>query len=268
MASVNMVALAGNLTKDPELRFTQDGVPVASFTLAVGRRGSEKTDYFGVTCWRGLAEGAANYLGKGSAAIVSGELHHQSWEGEDGQKRSRHVIQAQSVQFVDSAGQGMNRAIFAGNLTRTPEIKHVVTGDGEEVAVASFGLAVNRTRGKAAKEGVADFIEVACWRQLGEIVAEYKHKGDGVLVEGALRYDQWENGEGRIRSRITLTADSVQFTTMAEEAAPDEDFDDEEDFEDVVVDEPEAPKTRTNKARQSKAPARSRGRSRRYSRAA
>ena len=77
------------------------------------------------------------------------------------------------MQFVDSAGQGMNRAIFAGNITRDPEIKHVVTADGEEIAVTSFGLAVNRTRGKAAQEGVADFIEVACWRELGAV--SYTH---------------------------------------------------------------------------------------------
>ncbi len=132
-----------------------------------------------------------------------------------------------------------------------------VTADGEEVAVASFGLAVNRIRGKAAKEGVADFIEVACWRELGEIVVRYKQKGDGVLVEGALRYDQWENGEGEFRSRITLTADGVQFTTVAEEGA-EEDFEDE-DFEDVVVDEPKAPNDR-----QSGTQARSRKRLLRY----
>ncbi len=259
MASVNMVALAGNLTKDPELRLTQDGVPVASFTLAVSRRGSEKTDYFGVTCWRGLAEGVANYLQKGSAAIVSGELHLQNWEGENGQRKSRHVIQAQSVQFVDSAGRGMNEAILAGNITRQPEIKYVVTADGEEVAVAGFGLAVNRIRGKAAKEGVADFIEVACWRELGEIVVRYKQKGDGVLVEGALRYDQWENGEGEFRSRITLTAEGVQFTTVAEEGAG-EDFEDE-DFEDVVVDESKTPNA------QAGTPVRSGKRSLRYKKA-
>lgn len=257
MASVNIVALAGNLTKDPELRLTQDGVAVGSFTLAVDRRGSKETDYFAVTCWRGLAESVANYLEKGSAAIVSGELRLQSWEGEDGQRKSRHVIQAQSVQFVDSAGRGMNEAILAGNITRQPEIKHVVTADGEEVAVAGFGLAVNRTRGKAAKEGVADFIEVVCWRELGKIVAEYKRKGDGVLVQGALRYDQWENGEGEFRSRITLTAEGVQFTTVAEEGAG-EDFEDE-DFEDVVVDE-----SKTPNARQSGTPARSRKRPLRY----
>jgi single-strand DNA-binding protein len=258
MASVNMVLEAGNLTKDPELRYTQDGTAVASFTLAVSRRGSEKTDYFSVTCWRGLAESVAEYLKKGSAAIVSGELHQQSWEGEDGRKKSRHVIQASSVQFVDSAGQGMNRAIFAGNITRDPEIKYVVTADGEKVAVTGFGLAVNRTHGKAAQEGVADFIEVTCWRELGEMIAEYKQKGDGVLVEGSLRYDQWENAEGQIRSRITLTADSVQFTTMTDEGFDGDDFKDE-DFEDVVVDEPP-------KARGKKAPAR--GRRRRYQKAA
>ena len=55
MASVNLVVEAGNLTKDPELRYTREGTAVASFTLAVSRRGSEKTDYFSVTCWRGLA---------------------------------------------------------------------------------------------------------------------------------------------------------------------------------------------------------------------
>jgi single-strand DNA-binding protein len=94
MASDNTVTLVGNITRDPELRFTQSGQAVASFGLAVNRRyqqngeWQEQTSFFNVVCWGELGENAAATLTKGSRAIVTGRLEQRNWETQEGEKRS------------------------------------------------------------------------------------------------------------------------------------------------------------------------------------
>jgi single-strand DNA-binding protein len=102
MASLNRVILAGNLTKDPELRFTNDGVPVCSFGLAVNRVRSKQggVDYFEINAWRELGEAVANYKKKGDGVIVEGRLQYRSWEAPDGSKRSKVDVVADNVQFL------------------------------------------------------------------------------------------------------------------------------------------------------------------------
>ena len=102
-----------------------------------------------------------------------------------------------------------NKTIQAGNLTRDPETKRVTVGDVEGVPVASFGLAISRVRSQ--KENAADFVDVDCWRELGEIAN--KGKGHGVLVTGRLAQERWKNGQGEARSKVKVVADAVQFTT-------------------------------------------------------
>jgi single-strand DNA-binding protein len=97
-----------------------------------------------------------------------------------------------------------NRVILAGNLTRDPELRH--TNDG--TAVAGFGLAVNRVRSKSEE---VDFFDVSAWRELGETVANYKKKGDPILVEGRLQFRTWEAQDGSKRSKVDVVADNVQF---------------------------------------------------------
>jgi single-strand DNA-binding protein len=92
--SSNSVTLIGNLTRDPELRYTTGGRGVASFGLAVNRRyqqngeWQEQTSFFNVVCWGELGENAAATLTKGSRAIVTGRLEQRSWETQDNEKRS------------------------------------------------------------------------------------------------------------------------------------------------------------------------------------
>jgi single-strand DNA-binding protein len=97
-----------------------------------------------------------------------------------------------------------NRAVLAGNLTRDPELR--VTQNG--VPVCSFSIAVNRVRSKSE---AADFFNVSAWRELGETVANYKKKGDPVLVEGRLQYRTWQAQDGAKRSAVDVVADRVQF---------------------------------------------------------
>src|SRR5215203_4248296 len=102
MVSFNRVVLAGNLTRDPELRFTQEGVPVANFSIALNRvrSKSETVDYFNVSCWRELGERVANYKKKGDPILVEGHLQYRTWQTPDGTKRSAVEVVANNVQFL------------------------------------------------------------------------------------------------------------------------------------------------------------------------
>lgn len=100
----NNVTLVGNLTREPELKYTPSGAAVAKFGLAVNRfytnRSGEKveqTDFFNVNAWRQLAENIAESLSTGARVIVSGRIQSRSWETEDGQKRTVVEIEADEV---------------------------------------------------------------------------------------------------------------------------------------------------------------------------
>jgi single-strand DNA-binding protein len=107
MVSFNRVVLAGNLTKDPELRFTQNGVPVCTFPIAVNRvrskKSSEAVDFFNVSCWRELGETVADYKKKGDPILVEGRLKYRTWQAPDGTKRSAVEVVADRVQFLSRA---------------------------------------------------------------------------------------------------------------------------------------------------------------------
>lgn len=108
LPSLNKVLMVGNLTNDPELKYTHKGIPVINFRIASSRRfrdssGEWKEDvcYIGVVAWQKLAENCAEFLRKGCAVFVEGELESRSWEKEDGSRRSVIEIHAQRVQFLD-----------------------------------------------------------------------------------------------------------------------------------------------------------------------
>jgi single-strand DNA-binding protein len=111
MVAFNRVVLTGNLTRDPELRFTREGVPVAGFGLAVNRvrSKSEEVDFFDVSAWRELGETVANYKKKGDPILLEGRLQYRTWEAQDGSgaKRSKVDVVADNIQFLGSgAGKG------------------------------------------------------------------------------------------------------------------------------------------------------------------
>ena len=106
MASLNKVLLLGNLTRDPELRYTPSGTAVSTFGLAVNRRYKQNDEwkddvcFVDIVCFGKQAENCTEYLNKGSLAFIEGRLQWRSWEGEDGQKRSKHEVVASNVQFL------------------------------------------------------------------------------------------------------------------------------------------------------------------------
>ena len=104
---LNKVFVMGRLTRDPELRRTQSGTAVASFSLAVDRdyksqSGEKETDFFDVVAWRSTGEFVAKYFTKGRMAVVSGRLQIRNWQDKEGNKRRSAEVVADNVYFGDS----------------------------------------------------------------------------------------------------------------------------------------------------------------------
>ena len=134
----NTTTLSGNLTRDPEIRYTREGQAHATFGLAVNRRwqprGSEEweeaTSFFDIVCWRGLAENVALSLVKGNRVVVSGRLDQSSWENESGERRSRVEVTADevgpslrfaTVEITRTERRGPEQADLAGGSDRLGE---------------------------------------------------------------------------------------------------------------------------------------------------
>lgn len=106
---INRIVLVGRLTRDPEMRYTPNGIAVARFTVACdrpfsGQDGKRETDFIDCVVWRKQAENVAQYLKKGSMAGVDGRLQISSYEGQDGQRRYRAEVVADSVRFLEPRG--------------------------------------------------------------------------------------------------------------------------------------------------------------------
>lgn len=116
----NSVTVVGNLTQDPELRFTPSGVAMARISVAVNRRWmnrntnewEEEASFFTATCWQEMAENVSESLQKGSRVIINGRLQQRSWETQEGERRS--VVEIR----VDEIGPSLRWA--TASVTRTP----------------------------------------------------------------------------------------------------------------------------------------------------
>lgn len=107
---MNKAVLIGNLTKDPEVRTTQSGVSMCSFTIAVNRRftgsdGTKQTDFIPVVTWRKTAELCGQYLAKGRKVAVVGEIQTRSYDAKDGSKRYVTEVVADEVEFLSPRGE-------------------------------------------------------------------------------------------------------------------------------------------------------------------
>jgi len=128
MASFNRVLLMGNLTKDPELRYTPQGTAVANLRLAVNRKFKSKTGelkeevcFITAVVWNKQAETCNQYLHKGSPLFVEGRLQSRSWEDASGQKKSVIEVRAERVQFLGSPSGKAQSAATAAATTVAPE---------------------------------------------------------------------------------------------------------------------------------------------------
>ena len=111
---LNKAILMGRLTKDPELKTTQSGNSVCSFTLAIDRRfknqqGERETDFIPIVAWRQTAEFAAKYFNKGSKMALVGTIQPRSWEDQNGERRYITEVIADEIYFADSKRQQNNQ---------------------------------------------------------------------------------------------------------------------------------------------------------------
>ena len=123
---LNRIILMGRLTRDPELRHTQTGTPVASFSLAVDRdfkdrnTGEKATDFIDIVAWRNTAEFVSKYFTKGRMAVVEGRLQIRDWTDRDGGKRRSAEVVADNVYFGDSKRDGESGGSFSRPAAPAP----------------------------------------------------------------------------------------------------------------------------------------------------
>ena len=146
--NLNKVMLGGRLTADPELKQTQNGTPIATFSIAVNRRyrsndnQQPSADFFNVTAWRALAEHVTRYFKKGSSIFVVGTIQNRTWTDNQGVKRYATDIIADEINFVDSrsespAGQGQpytpdvynSAPAYSTPATAAPNFEEIKTDD-------------------------------------------------------------------------------------------------------------------------------------------
>lgn len=131
---LNTIIIMGRLTRDPELRRTQNGTAVTSFTLAVDRDfknpdGSRDTDFIDCVAWKGTAEMAAKYFAKGRMAAVKGRLQFRDWQDRDGNNRRSAEVIVDSVFFADSKPSGAAVPASGGVNVAGPDFREL---DDEE----------------------------------------------------------------------------------------------------------------------------------------
>ena len=146
MASFNKVILIGNMTADPELKQTQTGTSVCSFSIAVNRRFSKNeqgqtVDFINIVAWRQSADFVCRYFKKGNPILVCGQLQTRTWTDNQGQKRYATEVVADEVSFVAPAGAGAS--VPAGNAPQ-----------GDVYAPAAYGAPAFNTAGSANFEEI------------------------------------------------------------------------------------------------------------------
>ena len=139
MAGVNKVILIGNLGRDPELRYTQSGQPVANFTMATtetwnkkdGSGKDERTEWHRIVAWGRTGELCAQYLAKGRTCYVEGRLQTREWEDREGKKQRTTEIVANTVQFLGGRGGAGGGAPSGGPPSGGPSEPGNSAGGGE-----------------------------------------------------------------------------------------------------------------------------------------
>ncbi len=134
---LNRIILMGRLTRDPELRHTQTGTPVASFSLAVDRdfkdksTGEKATDFIDIVAWRATAEFVSRFFTKGRMAVVEGRLQLRDWTDKDGGKRRSAEVVADSIYFGDSKREGDSGGSYRGGSPASPAYSAPMGGGGQ-----------------------------------------------------------------------------------------------------------------------------------------
>ena len=136
---LNRIILMGRLTRDPELRRTQNGTAVTSFSIAVDRdfknkdTGEKSTDFIDIVAWRQTAEFVCDYFSKGRMAVVEGRLQIRDWTDKDGNKRRSAEVLADNIYFGDSKrdGDAVGGSYTGGQTAQSGDFREIDEDDGE-----------------------------------------------------------------------------------------------------------------------------------------
>ncbi|EGL82389.1 single-strand binding protein [Caldalkalibacillus thermarum TA2.A1] len=142
---LNRIILIGRLTRDPELRYTPNGVAVTTFTLAVDRpftnqQGEREADFINIVTWRGLAETCANYLKKGRLTAVEGRLQIRNYENNEGRRVYVTEVVADNVRFLESPREGMRSGMGTGGQNETRFDDDPFANDAEPIDISEDDL--------------------------------------------------------------------------------------------------------------------------------
>ena len=139
MVGLNKVFLMGNLTRDPELRYTPSGTAVATLGLAVNREYRDKNGeiqkevcYIDVDVWARQAELCSEHLHKGSPVHVEGRLQYDTWENSEGERRSKHKVRADRVQFLSRSSHHDNEEQVSEEHYSSSKSEKVTAGHGSD----------------------------------------------------------------------------------------------------------------------------------------
>jgi single-strand DNA-binding protein len=156
--SFNKITIVGNLGRDPELRYTPQGIAVCSFSMATNEKRRDKsgdlqdiTTWFKVTLWRQQAENAAKYLTKGSPVYIEGRLRIEEWTDRDNNNRYTLDVQATEMQFIGSRSDGMGGG---GDYTSHHDEEATHSGPPVASTSASSGTAASPAPAPAADDDI------------------------------------------------------------------------------------------------------------------
>jgi single-strand DNA-binding protein len=227
---LNRIMIIGFVEREPEIRLSADGKPVASFTVSTSCQWTtsagekhDATEWFNIVAWDDLAEAAKAQLHEGQRIYAEGHLQTRSWDDTNGDRHVRcEVVAGRLIPMgdreaitipdaesssTDSAQLCLNRAMVIGNLGRDPEMRYTPEGQ----AVTTFALAATRswTLPQGGRGDSTEWFNIVAWGSLAEICNQYLAKGRRVYVEGELRTRGWEQPDGAKHFRSELIASEM-----------------------------------------------------------
>lgn len=194
---LNSTAIAGNMTADPDIRYTSGDSPtaIARYTLAVDRASGD-ADYVRCVVWGKQAEFAEKYLKKGSPVLVTGRIQTGSYTGRNGDKVKTLEVAADRQTTEKEGNLNMNKVLLEGRLTRDPDIRY--TQSDAPVCIARYTLAV--TKGYYARkkdtDDNADFVPCIAYGKQAEFVKKFLKKGGAVAICGKIQTSSYTSKKG------------------------------------------------------------------------
>ncbi len=239
--ALNKVMLMGIVERKPEVRYTEQGVAVASVQLGTLERGYRlqngtsvppRKDLHNIVLWRDLAEYVETHVKSGDRLYVEGKKRQRSYTDQSGHRHYVMEVYADSMGMLpvqpasasasqtagaassmeaDAYPMTLNKVMLIGNVGREPEVRHLDNG----VSVATFSLATGE-RGYRQQDGTevperTDWHDIVLWRRLAETAERYVHKGDRLFIEGKMRTRSYDDPNNGMKRTITeVFADNME----------------------------------------------------------